>query len=112
MDNFFSSPALCDDLTIKKISICGTIKPNCKVSPQYLQLKNGYIWVRVRGDMKALVWKDKYTQSSSRRQFCDEHGNVIKRQQSRTTINIWGMWTNWTGRQIAIPSAAKLGNGQ
>jgi hypothetical protein len=37
MDNFFSSPDLVDKLITKKISCCGTVRPNRKGLPQDLQ---------------------------------------------------------------------------
>ncbi|XP_023719041.1 piggyBac transposable element-derived protein 4-like [Cryptotermes secundus] len=74
MDSFFSSPDLFDELMTKKISCCGTLRPNRKGLPQdfrnrQLRLKKGDIRVRVRVDMTALVWKDKHALSSNRRQI-------------------------------------------
>jgi hypothetical protein len=51
-----------------------------------LGLKRGKIQVRVRGNMTALVWKDKqdiHTFTNMHNppaevNFCDEHGNAIK----------------------------------
>jgi hypothetical protein len=64
MDNFFPFPDLFDELTTKKISCCGTARSSPKGLPQDLRnrrlgLKKGDIRVRERGDMAALVWKDK-----------------------------------------------------
>ena len=64
MDNFFSSPDLFDDLAQKKISCCGTVRLNRKGMPNDLlpktqKLKRGDIRVRTRGDLTAVVWKDK-----------------------------------------------------
>jgi hypothetical protein len=64
MDNFFSSPNLSDNLTEKKINCCGTVRPNRKGMPWNLGQKNltlkwGDIRVRTRGDLTALIWKDK-----------------------------------------------------
>ncbi|PNF17185.1 hypothetical protein B7P43_G06584 [Cryptotermes secundus] len=91
MDNFFSSPDLFDELMTKKISCCGTVRPNRKGLPQdirnrQLRLKKGDIRVRVRGDMTVLVWKDKrdvYMLTNmhappAEGNFCDEHRNAIK----------------------------------
>jgi hypothetical protein len=91
MDNFFSSPALFDDLATKKISSCGTVRPNRKGLPEDLRsnrlgLKRGDIRVRVRGDMTASVWKDKRDvhmltnmhNPPAEGNFCDDHGNAIK----------------------------------
>jgi hypothetical protein len=66
---------------MKKISSHGTVRPNHKGLAQDLHsmrlgLKIGDIAVRTRGDMTALVWKDKkcrladrHAHSSGRRQF-------------------------------------------
>ncbi|XP_023722709.1 piggyBac transposable element-derived protein 4 [Cryptotermes secundus] len=75
----------------KKISCCGTFRPNQKGLPQdfrnrQLQLKKGDVQVRVRGDMTALVWKDKRDihmltnmhSPPAAGNFCNEHGNAIK----------------------------------
>jgi len=82
MDNFFSSPDLFDDLAQKKISCCGTVRL-CRKSmpkdlkPKTLRLKRGDIQVRTRGDLMAVVWKDKrdvclltkHSRSTQRRQL-------------------------------------------
>ena len=64
MDNFFSSPDLFDDLTQKKISCCGTVRLHKKgmpkdFKPKTPRLKHGDIRVGTRGDLTAVVWKDK-----------------------------------------------------
>ena len=64
MDSFFSSPDLYDDLAQKKILCCGTVRPHRKnmpkdLRPKTLRLKRGDIRVRTRGDLSAVVWKDK-----------------------------------------------------
>ena len=64
LDSFFSSPALFDDLTKKKINCCGTVKPNRRGMPRDLEsekmkLKQGDIKVRTRGDLTAIVWRDR-----------------------------------------------------
>jgi hypothetical protein len=58
MDNFFSSPDLFEELTTKKISCCGTVRPSRKGLTQELRnrrlgLKKGDMRVRARGDMTA-----------------------------------------------------------
>jgi hypothetical protein len=91
MDNFFSSPDLFDELMTKDITCCGTVRPNRKGLPddfrrRQFRLKKGDIRTRVRGDMTALVWKDKrdvYLLTNmhcppAEGNFCDEHGNAIK----------------------------------
>jgi hypothetical protein len=64
MDNFFSSPRLFDDLERHKINSCGTVRPDRKdmppdFGPKKLKLKRGDVWVRTRGNLTALVWKDR-----------------------------------------------------
>ena len=91
MDNFFSSPDLYDDLAQKKILCCGTVRPHRKnmpkdLRPQTLRLKRGDIRVRTRGDLTAVVWKDKRDvrlltnihDPPREGNYCDEHGNAIK----------------------------------
>jgi len=63
MDNFFSSPSLFDDLDIRKINSCMTVRPNRKDVPRefgrkQLKSKRGDIRVRTRGGLTVLVWKD------------------------------------------------------
>ena len=87
MDNFFSSPDLSDDLAQKKISCCGTMRLHGKdLKPKTLRLKRGDIRVRTRGDLTAVVWKDKRDvclltnihNLPREGNYRDEHGNVIK----------------------------------
>jgi hypothetical protein len=91
MDNFFSSPDLYDDLAQKKVLCCGTVRPHRKnmpkdLRPQTLRLKRGDIRVRTRGDLTAVVWKDKRDvrlltnihDPPREGNYCDEHGNAIK----------------------------------
>lgn len=64
VDSSFSSPALFDDLTKKKINCCGTVKPNRSGMPRDLEskkmeLKRGDIKVRTRGDLTAILWRDR-----------------------------------------------------
>jgi len=91
MDSFFSVPDLYDDLAQKNILFCGTVRPHRKnmpkdLRPKTLRLKRGDIRVRTRGDLTAVVWKDKrdvrlLTNIHDRPRegnYCDEHGNAIK----------------------------------
>jgi hypothetical protein len=91
MDNLFSSPDLFDELTMKKISFCGTVRPIQKGLPQDLRnrrlgIKKGDIWVRVRGDMTIPAWKDKrdvhmltnIQAPPAEDNFCAEHRNAIR----------------------------------
>ena len=62
VNSFFSSPALFDDLTKKKINCCGTVKPNRSGMPHDLEseemrLKRGDVKVRTRGDLTAILWR-------------------------------------------------------
>ena len=64
VDNFYSSPDLYDDLVQKKIFCCGIVRLHRKgmpkdLKPKTLRLNRGDIRVRTRGDMTAVVWKDK-----------------------------------------------------
>jgi len=63
MDNFFSSLHLFDDLAQKKIS-CETVRLHRKgmpkdLRPKTLRLKRGDIRVRTRGDLIAMVKRDR-----------------------------------------------------
>ena len=91
MDNFFSSPDLFDDLAQKQISCCGTVRLYRKgmpkdLKPKTLRMKHGDIRVRTRGDLTAVVWKDKRDvclltnihDPPKEGNYCDEHGNAIK----------------------------------
>ena len=91
MDNFFSSPDLFDDLAQKKISCCGTVRLHRKGMPKDLKpktprLKRGDIRVRTRGDLTAVVWKDKRDvclltnthDPTTEGNYRDEQGNAIK----------------------------------
>ena len=91
MDNFFSSPDLYDDLAHKKIFCCGTVRLHRKgmpkdLKPKTLRLKRGDIRVRTRGDLTAMVWKNKRDMClltnihdpPREGNYHNEHRNVIK----------------------------------
>jgi len=91
MDSFFSSPDLFDDLAQRNIYCCGTIKLHRKgmpkdLKPKTLRLKRGDIRVRTRGDLTAVVWRDKRDMCfltnmhdpPREGNYRDEHGNAIK----------------------------------
>ena len=91
MDNNFSSPELFYDLAQKKISCCGTVRLHRKgmpkdLKPKTLRLKRGDIRVRTRGDLTAVVWKDKREvclltnihDPHREGNYSDEHGNTIR----------------------------------
>jgi len=90
MDKFFSSPDLYD-LAQKKIFCCGTVRLHRKSMPKDLKpktprLKRSDIRVRTRGDLTAVVWKDKRDvclltnihDPPREGNYHDEHGNGIK----------------------------------
>jgi len=91
MDNFLSSPDLYDDLAQKKIFCCGMVRLHRKgmakdLKPKILRLKRGDIRVRTRGDLTAVVWKDKryvclltnIHDPPREGNYHDEHRNAIK----------------------------------
>ncbi|PNF40809.1 hypothetical protein B7P43_G16650 [Cryptotermes secundus] len=64
MDNYFSSPALFDDLLDRKINKCGTIHNDRRGMPQEIwpksiKLKKGDIVRRVKRHLSVVRWKDK-----------------------------------------------------
>jgi hypothetical protein len=91
MGSFFSSPDLYDDLAQKRNLFCGTVRAHRKnipkdLRPKTMRVKRGDIRVRTRGDLTAVVWKDKRDvllltniHSLPREgNYCDEHRNAIK----------------------------------
>jgi hypothetical protein len=56
-------PDLFDNLHMKAIKCCDTVRPNRKGMPsdfgRKLRLKRGYIKTGVKGNLTAVVWKDK-----------------------------------------------------
>jgi hypothetical protein len=90
MDNFFSSPDLFDNLYIRKINCCGTVRLNRKGMPQEfrktMKLTWGDIRTRVRGNLTAMIWKNKrhvnmltnMQHPPAEGNFRDEHGNTLK----------------------------------
>jgi sorbitol-specific phosphotransferase system component IIBC len=64
MDNFFSSPALFNDLHTRDINCCGTVRQNLKGMPgdsdnKTLKLKWDDTHTRVRDVLTAIIWEDK-----------------------------------------------------
>ena len=64
MDNYFTSPALFDDLFQRKINACGTVRHDRRgmprdIAPKSLKMKRGDIATRVRGTLRAIRWKDR-----------------------------------------------------
>jgi hypothetical protein len=90
MDNYFSSPNLFDNLHMKARNCCGIVRPKRKGMPsdfgRKLRLKWGDLKTRVRGDLTAIVWKDKRNlnrltnkhRPPGEGNFSDEHGNALK----------------------------------
>jgi len=93
MDNYFSSPDLFCDLATKQICCCGTVWPNRKGTPQDLApkrmtLQQGDLQVRTRGDLTAILWRDRCDirvltnihDPPAEGNFCDCNGKAIKPQ--------------------------------
>ena len=65
MDNYFTSPALFEDLFHHKINACGTVRHDRRgmprdIGPKSLKMKRGDIVTCVRGNLRAVRWKDKH----------------------------------------------------
>ena len=94
MDNYFSSPDLFDDLATKQIYCCGIVRPNRKgmpqdLGPKRLTLQWGDLQVQTRGDLTAILWRDKRDirvltniyDPTAEGNFCDNNnGKAIKLQ--------------------------------
>ena len=91
MDNYFSSPALFDDLAERKINSCGTVRNDRRgmpqdIRPKHMKLKKGDIVTRVKGHLSAVRWKDKrdvYVLTNMHPppvegNFVDESGHAVK----------------------------------
>jgi hypothetical protein len=91
MDKFLSSPDLFDDLAQKKVFCYGTVRLNRKgmpkdLEPKTLRLKRCDIRATTRGDLTAVVWRDKRDvclltnihDPPTEGNYRDEHGNTIK----------------------------------
>jgi len=64
MDNYFTLPALFDDLFQRKINACGTVRHDIRgmprdIGPKLLKTKRADIVTRVRGNLRAVHWKDR-----------------------------------------------------
>ena len=64
MDNYFTSPALFEDLFQRKINACGTVCHDRRgmpqdIGPKSLKMKRGDIVTCIRGNLRAVLWKDK-----------------------------------------------------
>ena len=90
MDNFFSSPALFDDLCTKTINCHGTVRPKRKGMPkncgQKIKLKWGDIKTKVTGNLTAILWNDKQNTNiltnmhspPAQGNFCNKHEKAVK----------------------------------
>jgi len=91
MDSYFSSPALFDDLSGRKINCCGTVRNDRRgmpkdISSRTIKAKKGDIITRVRGNQSIVRWKDKrdvYVLTNMHTppvegNFCDESGSAVK----------------------------------
>jgi len=63
-DNYFTSPALFDDLFQRTINACGTIRHGRRgmlrdTGPRYQKIKRADIATQVRGTLRAVRWKDR-----------------------------------------------------
>jgi hypothetical protein len=114
MDSFFSSPDLFENLTKKKINYCETVRPNRKGMPQdlgreILRLKRGEIQVRTRGDLTALIWKDKRDvhmltnmhNPSAEGNCCDKNGNA----QKPAIVEDYNRHMCFVGREDRMPNS-------
>jgi hypothetical protein len=93
MDNYFTSPVLFDDLATKQIYCCGIVRPNRKgmrqeLGPKKMKLKRSDIRVRTRGDLTAMLWRNKRDiymltnihDAPAKGNFCDGNGKATKAQ--------------------------------
>ena len=91
LDNYFSSLYLFDDLVMKQIYCCATVRPNRKGMPQDLgpkRMTRGDLQVRTTGDLTAILWRDKCDvriltnihDPPADGNFCNNNGKAIKPQ--------------------------------
>jgi hypothetical protein len=86
------------------------------LEPKTLRLKHGDIRAKTRGDLTAVVWRDKRDvclltnihDPPTDGNYRDEHGNAIKLIITVT----WGMLTMQIGWPIATQPAVEHGSGQ
>jgi hypothetical protein len=106
LDTFFSSLDLFDHMHKSCINCCGTVRQNITEIPRdinnkTLKLKISDICARVRGNMTAVIWKDKQDvhimtnmhRPSTESNFCDEHGKAKKLPLLKATIGTWATST-------------------
>jgi len=93
MDNYFSFPDLFNDLVMKKIYCCGTVRPNRMgmphdLGPKKMRLQQGDLQVQTRGNLTTILWRDKrfvhiltnIHDPPAEGNFCDNNGKTIKPQ--------------------------------
>jgi hypothetical protein len=110
MDNYFSSPALFDDLLERKINTRGTVHNDGRgmpqeIRPKSMKLKKGGIVTRAKGHRRVVRSKDKcdvYVLMNMHPppmdgNFQDESGHAVN-PQLKTTTHIWALWINLTGQ--------------
>ena len=91
MDSYFSSPALFNDLSGRKIKCCGTVRNDSRgmpkdISSRAMKAKKGDITTRVGGNQSIVCWKDKrdvYVLTNMHTppgegNFYDESGHAVK----------------------------------
>jgi len=91
MDSYFSSPAIFDDVSGRKINCCGTVRNDRRgmpkdISSRAMKVKKGEIIMRVRGNQIIVRWKDKrdvYILTNMHTppvegSFCNESGHAVK----------------------------------
>jgi len=87
MDNFFSSPALFEDLHTKTAAgLLDQIEKGCQRILDQMKLKRGVLKTKVKGNLTAIVCKDKRNVNILKNlhspplegNFCDEHGKAMK----------------------------------
>ena len=103
MDNYFTSPALFDNLFHHKMNVCGTVRNDrCGMpwdtGPKSLKMKRGDIMTRVGGSLRAVHWKDR------RNVYIDKHAHSpcwrkFHRRMwpgYQTSCSLWTSQTEWS----------------
>jgi len=66
VDNYFTSPAVFDDLFQRKSNVCGTVRHDRRgmprdIGPKFLKMRRVDTVTRVRETLRAVRWKDRRT---------------------------------------------------
>ena len=108
MDSFCSSPALFEDLHTKAVNCYGTVRSNRRGMPKNfghkMKLKRGDLKTKVKGNLTAVVWKDKRNVNilinmcspPMKSNFCNECGKAVKLAIIRVCNIHVGYGTNMT----------------